>query len=305
MYKKNNSNRNNYSKKDYKDKNSESKNDYKKSNYKKDFKDNEVSSKNKYKKNYKKDYKNKKTYKSNEDKSIRLNRFIASAGICSRREADNYIKAGVVKVNGKVVNELGTKILPTDKVTFNDQKLKSQNFVYVLLNKPKDYITTLDDPHAKKKITDLVKECCRERIYPVGRLDRYTTGVLLLTNDGDLTKKLTHPKYKRRKIYEVTLDKKVTRADLDKILKGIELDDGIVNADEVAYVDKENKKVIGIELHSGKNRIVRRIFEHLGYKVNKLDRVYFAGLTKKGLARGKWRFLTEKEINLLKMGRTV
>lgn len=237
-----------------------------------------------------------------DDKSIRLNRFIASAGICSRREADNYIKSGVIKVNGEVITDFGTKVQPNDKVTFNDQIIKSQNLKYVLLNKPKDFITTLDDPHAKKKITDLVKNCCRERIYPVGRLDRYTTGVLLLTNDGELTKKLTHPKYNRKKIYEVTLDKRVTKADMLKILSGIELEDGMVNADELAYVDAENKKVVGIELHSGKNRIVRRIFESLGYKVNKLDRVYFAGLTKKGLARGKWRFLTEKEVIFLKMG---
>lgn len=237
-----------------------------------------------------------------DDKSIRLNRFIASAGICSRREADNYIKSGVIKVNGEVITDFGTKVQPNDKVTFNDQIIKSQNLKYVLLNKPKDFITTLDDPHAKKKITDLVKNCCRERIYPVGRLDRYTTGVLLLTNDGELTKKLTHPKYNRKKIYEVTLDKRVTKADMLKIISGIELEDGMVNADELAYVDAENKKVVGIELHSGKNRIVRRIFESLGYKVNKLDRVYFAGLTKKGLARGKWRFLTEKEVIFLKMG---
>lgn len=237
-----------------------------------------------------------------DDKSIRLNRFIASAGICSRREADNYIKSGVIKVNGEVITDFGTKVQPNDKVTFNDQIIKSQNLKYVLLNKPKDFITTLDDPHAKKKITDLVKNCCRERIYPVGRLDRYTTGVLLLTNDGELTKKLTHPKYNRKKIYEVTLDKRVTKADMLKILSGIELEDGMVNADELAYVDAENKKVVGIELHSGKNRIVRRIFESLGYKVNKLDRVYFAGLTKKGLARGKWKFLTEKEVAFLKMG---
>ncbi len=286
MDKKNNSNRNKFSKKDYKDKKS-------------------VLKKNENK-DYKKKYKEKKEHnKTKTDKTIRLNRYIASAGICSRREADNYIKAGVIKVNGKVVNELGSKILPTDKVTFNGQKINIQNNVYVLLNKPKDYITTLDDPHAKKKITDLVKDCCRERIYPVGRLDRYTTGVLLLTNDGDLTKKLTHPKYKRRKIYEVTLNKNVTRADMTKILNGIELDDGIIKADEIAYVKQDDKKIVGIELHSGKNRIVRRIFEYLGYRVNKLDRVYFAGLTKKGLARGKWRFLTEKEVNLLKMGRTL
>jgi len=290
MYKKNNSNRNKFSKKDYKDKKSDSKNDNKEFNSKKDYKDLR--------------YKKQKSSDKNagNSKEIRLNRYIASAGICSRREADNYIKAGVVKVNGKVVKELGTKILPTDKVTFNDQRIKSQNLVYVLLNKPKDYITTLDDPHAKKKITDLVKDCCHERIYPVGRLDRYTTGVLLLTNDGDLTKKLTHPKYKRRKIYEVTLDKNLTRADMEKILNGIELDDGPVNADKIAYADNDSKKIIGIELHSGRNRIVRRIFEYLGYRVNKLDRVYFAGLTKKGLARGKWRFLTEKEVNFLKMG---
>jgi 23S rRNA pseudouridine2605 synthase len=240
--------------------------------------------------------------KNKTNNEIRLNRFIANAGICSRREADKYIKAGVVTINGKIVTELGTKVSFSDTVKFNDKAIKAEKPVYVLLNKPKDVVTTVDDPHADKTVMDLVKDACRERIYPVGRLDKNTTGVLLLTNDGDLASKLTHPKYVRSKIYHVFLDKNLKTPDFDKILKGVTLEDGEIFADSLSFVDKEDHKQIGIEIHSGKNRIVRRIFENLGYKVKKLDRVYFAGLTKKGLPRGKWRFLNDKEINMLRMG---
>lgn len=236
------------------------------------------------------------------DDKIRLNRFIANAGICSRREADTYITAGVVSVNGKIVTELGTKVSITDQVKFHDKPIKSEKPVYVLLNKPKDYVTTVEDPHATKTVMDLVKDACHERIYPVGRLDKNTTGVLLLTNDGDLASKLTHPKFVRSKLYHVYLDKNLKSTDFDAILKGIELEDGLIYADSLSYVDKEDHKQVGIEIHSGRNRIVRRIFESLGYKIRRLDRVYFAGLTKKGLPRGKWRLLTDKEISMLKGG---
>lgn len=233
---------------------------------------------------------------------IRLNKFLANAGICSRREADEYITAGVVSVNGVVVTELGTKVKRTDEVKFHDQPVSIERKVYVLLNKPKDCVTTSDDPQARKTVMDLVKDACSERIYPVGRLDRNTTGVLLLTNDGDLASKLTHPKFLKKKIYHVYCDKNVTKADLDKIVSGITLDDGEVHADAVSYASDTDKSQVGIEIHSGKNRIVRRIFEALGYRVIKLDRVYFAGLTKKGLRRGDWRYLTEQEVNFLRMG---
>ena len=233
---------------------------------------------------------------------IRLNKFLANAGICSRREADEYITAGVVSVNGEVVTELGTKIKRTDEVKFHDQPVSIERKVYVLLNKPKDCVTTSDDPQERKTVMDLVKGACKERIYPVGRLDRNTTGVLLLTNDGDLASKLTHPKFLKKKIYHVYCDKNVTKADLDKIVAGITLDDGEIHADAVSYASDTDKSQVGIEIHSGKNRIVRRIFESLGYRVVKLDRVYFAGLTKKGLRRGDWRYLTEKEVNILRMG---
>ncbi len=232
---------------------------------------------------------------------IRLNRYIASTGICSRRQADDFIKAGLVSVNGKIVNELGTKILPTDSIKYNGEKIREERKVYILLNKPKDYVTTVEDPHATKTVLDLVKNACKERIYPVGRLDRTTTGVLLLTNDGDLTKRLTHPKFNKMKIYQITLNKTVKYADLEKIASGITLDDGFIKADSIHYVDPDDKRQIGIEIHSGRNHIVRRIFEHFDYNVLKLDRVYFAGLTKKGLSRGKWRFLNDKEISMLKM----
>ena len=233
---------------------------------------------------------------------LRLNKFLANAGICSRREADEFIQAGVVSVNGEVVTELGTKILRTDVVKFHDQPVTIEKKVYVLLNKPKDYVTTSDDPQQRKTVMDLVKNACPERIYPVGRLDRNTTGVLLLTNDGDLASKLTHPKYLKKKIYHVYLDKNVTAHDLQQIAEGIQLEDGEIKADDVQYAHPTDKKQVGIEIHSGKNRIVRRIFESLGYRVQKLDRVQFAGLTKKNLKRGDWRYLTEEEVDRLRMG---
>ncbi|MBN2272958.1 MAG: rRNA pseudouridine synthase [Bacteroidales bacterium] len=236
-----------------------------------------------------------------EDELIRLNKYIASTGLCSRREADDYITAGLVTVNDKLVTELGTKVKPTDVIRYNGEKLKEEKKVYILLNKPKDYITTVEDPHAKRTVIDLIKGACRERVYPVGRLDRNTTGVLLLTNDGELTKRLTHPRFEKMKVYQVELNKGLKPADMDKIATGIMLDDGFIKADAISFIDSENRKKIGIEIHSGRNRIVRRIFEQLGYEILKLDRVYFAGLSKKGLSRGQWRFLTEKEIHFLKM----
>ena len=233
---------------------------------------------------------------------LRLNKFLANAGICSRREADEFIQAGVVTVNGEVVTELGTKIKRTDEIKFHDQPVNLEKKVYVLLNKPKDCVTTSDDPQQRKTVMDLVKNVCPERIYPVGRLDRNTTGVLLLTNDGDLASKLTHPKFLKKKVYHVFLDKNVTAHDMQQIAEGIELEDGEIHADAIEYASDTDKSQVGIEIHSGKNRIVRRIFEHLGYRVVKLDRVQFAGLTKKNLRRGDWRFLTEKEVEMLRMG---
>ena len=233
---------------------------------------------------------------------LRLNKFLANAGVCSRREADEFIQAGVVTVNGEVVTELGTKILRTDEVKFHDTPVSLEKKVYVLLNKPKDYVTTSDDPQQRKTVMDLVKDVCPERIYPVGRLDRNTTGVLLLTNDGDLASKLTHPKFLKKKVYHVHLDKNLTSHDMEQIREGITLEDGEIKADAVEYADERDKAQVGIEIHSGKNRIVRRIFESLGYRVTKLDRVQFAGLTKKNLRRGDWRFLTEKEVDMLRMG---
>ena len=236
------------------------------------------------------------------DEPVRLNRYLANAGVCSRREADTFIQAGVVKVNGVVVTELGTKVKRSDEVMFHDQAINMEKKVYVLLNKPKDYVTTSDDPQNRKTVMELVKNACRERIYPVGRLDRNTTGVLLFTNDGDLATKLTHPQYLKKKIYHVFCDKNVTAADLRQIADGIMLEDGEIHADAIDYAHETDKKQVGIEIHSGRNRIVRRIFEHLGYKVVKLDRVYFAGLTQKNVKRGDWRFLTQDEVNMLKMG---
>ena len=233
---------------------------------------------------------------------IRLNKFLANAGVCSRREADEFIQAGVVTVNGEAVTELGTKVMRTDEIKFHDQPVTLEKKVYVLLNKPKDCVTTSDDPQQRKTVMDLVKNVCPERIYPVGRLDRNTTGVLLLTNDGDLASTLPHPKVLKKKVYHVYLDKNVTAHDLQQIADGIELEDGEVHADAIEYASDTDKSQVGIEIHSGKNRIVRRIFEHLGYRVVKLDRVQFAGLTKKNLRRGDWRFLTEKEVDMLRMG---
>ena len=232
---------------------------------------------------------------------MRLNRFLAQSGLCSRREADDFITAGLVTVNGQIVTQLGTKVLPTDEVKFNDSRVQDEKKVYLVLNKPKGYVTSLDDPHAGKTVMDLVEGACTERIYPVGRLDKNSLGLLLFTNDGDLTKQLTHPSYLKKKIYQVTLDKPLARADMDRIAEGITLEDGEIFADEISYV-KENKQEIGIEIHSGRNRIVRRIFEFLGYTVTKLDRVYYAGLTKKNLKRGAWRFLSREEVERLKSG---
>ncbi len=233
---------------------------------------------------------------------IRLNKYIANAGVCSRREADKLISAGAVMVNGKVVTELGTKVSHLDKVQYGDQSLKREKLKYVLLNKPKGFITTTDDPQERKTVMNLVSKACKERIYPVGRLDRNTTGLLLFTNDGELTKKLLHPKHGIKKIYHVVLDQALTKKDMNLILAGIQLEDGIIKVDAIEYIgDGKDRKQLGIELHSGKNRIVRRIFEKLNYKIVRLDRVSFAGLTKKSLSRGEWRLLEEKEINYLKM----
>ncbi len=243
---------------------------------------------------------------SNEKKSetpekMRLNKFIANAGICSRREADVLIQKGLITVNGVIAQDMGTIVNPTDTIIYNGSELNCEKKIYVLLNKPKNVVTTREDAHADLTVMDLIRNACTERIYPVGRLDKATTGVLLLTNDGDLTKKLTHPKYEKKKIYHVHLDKAVTKFHMEEISKGIKLEDGDIAADDIDYVG-EDKNQVGIEIHSGRNRIVRRIFEHLGYKVLKLDRVYFAGLTKKGLQRGHWRYLTEQEVKLLKAG---
>ena len=234
--------------------------------------------------------------------NIRLNRFIANSGVCSRREADELISKGMISVNGSQVTDLGTKVKYSDDVRYKGKKLSSEKKVYVLLNKPKGYVTTVEDPHAEHTVIDLLGNDFPERVYPVGRLDKETTGVLLLTNDGDLTGKLTHPKYNRRKIYHVFLETPVVKNDLFKLTEGIQLDDELVVADAVSYADPEDKSQIGIELHSGQNRVIRRLFESLGYRVKKLDRVYFAGLTKKNLPRGKWRFLSEKELSMLKRG---
>ena len=243
-----------------------------------------------------------KIYKREEEITgeVRLNKFIANSGICSRREADKYIQAGVITVNGNVVSELGVKVKPTDDIRFNGERLLGEKKIYIVMNKPKDYVTTTSDPHAEKTVMDLLKGC-KQRVFPVGRLDKSTTGVLLFTNDGRLADKLTHPAYNKKKIYQVTLDRKLSKPDFDKILEGIWLPDGEIHADELAYTD-DTQKVVGISIHSGRNRIIRRIFESLNYKILKLDRVYFAGLTKKRLTRGEWRYLEEKEVNMLLMG---
>lgn len=232
----------------------------------------------------------------------RLNKFIANSGVCSRREADKLIQAGVVTVNGKVVTELGTRIdVRKDVVLFGGQRLHGEDKVYIIMNKPKGFVTTTSDPHAEQTVMDLLTKC-PTRVFPVGRLDKNTTGVLMFTNDGEIAEKLTHPSFNKKKIYEVLLDRKLTSEDFNKILSGINLEDGSIKADELSYVDAEDQRRIGIEIHSGRNRIVRRIFESLGYQVKGLDRVYFAGLTKKGIKRGAWRYLTEGEVNILKMG---
>jgi len=239
---------------------------------------------------------------SPKEDTIRLNKYISNAGICSRREADKLILAGVVRVNGKVVTELGTKVSQGDKVQYEEQTISKERTRYILLNKPKGYITTVDDPEKRKTVMNLIHGACRERVYPVGRLDRNTTGLLLFTNDGMIAKKLTHPRYGIKKIYHVELDRSLSKADLEKITAGLELDDGLVEVDKIEYIENsKSKKELGIELHSGKNRVIRRIFEHFDYKIVRLDRVYYAGLTKKNLPRGHWRFLDEHEVNLLKM----
>jgi 23S rRNA pseudouridine2605 synthase len=237
-----------------------------------------------------------------EPEKIRLNRFIANSGVCSRREADEIIRKGLISVNGKQVTDLGTKVSHGDDVRYRGKKLSAEKKVYILLNKPRGYVTTVEDPHAEHTVLDLIGNACTERVYPVGRLDKETTGVLLLTNDGDLTGKLTHPKYNRKKIYHVFLDKNLPKEDLFRLTEGINLEGETVAADAISYADPEDRSQVGIEIHSGQNRVVRRMFESLGYKVKKLDRVYFAGLTKKNLQRGRWRFLSEKEISMLKRG---
>ncbi len=243
----------------------------------------------------------KKSFAPDSQGAIRLNRYISNAGICSRREADDLISAGVISINGEIVTELGTKVMPGDEVRFHDRVLRGEKMMYVLLNKPKDYITTTDDPEDRRTVMNLVQDACKERIFPVGRLDRNTTGLLLLTNDGELTRKLTHPSSNIAKVYQVELDRNLTLADMQRASNGLELEDGLVAFDNIEYASPSDKKIVGVELHSGKNRIVRRMFEELGYEVKKLDRTVFAGLTKKDLPRGRWRFLTELEVNALKM----
>lgn len=238
----------------------------------------------------------------NSNEPMRLNKYLANAGICSRREADDFIQAGVITVNGEIVTTLGAKVLPTDKVMFHDQTIRRERKIYILLNKPKDCITTTDDPQERKTVLDIVKNACPERIYPVGRLDRNTTGVLLLTNDGDLAAKLTHPKYGKKKIYAATLDKDLTEESYNEIMEGIRLDDEVIVPDALEFTREEDRRHIGLEIHSGQNRVVRRIFEKVGYKVMQLDRVSFAGLTKKNVPRGKYRFLNPKEVAMLQMG---
>lgn len=239
--------------------------------------------------------------KKSGDDGVRLNKFISNSGICSRREADNFIMAGVVSVNDVVVTELGTKVFPTDVVKFNGEQIHGEKKVYIVMNKPKDFVTTVSDPHAEKTVISLIQGKCKERVYPVGRLDKATMGVLLLTNDGELATRLTHPSFEKKKIYHVFLDKNCKLSDMNALLNGITLEDGFIKVDAIDYVG-ENKSEVGVEIHSGRNRIVRRMFEHLGYRIKKLDRVYFAGLTKSKLRRGQWRFLTDEEVAMLKMG---
>jgi 23S rRNA pseudouridine2605 synthase len=254
------------------------------------------------KNNFRKDKPKNNVSKKEDDNSIRLNRYLANAGICSRRDADQQIALGLVKINGKVVTELGTKVYPGDVVKYNNELVRQENKVYILLNKPKDYITTTEDERGRRSILELIRGACKERVLPVGRLDRNTTGLILLTNDGELSAKITHPRFNKKKIYHVFLDRKVSLDDIKALEHGIELEDGYIKADQISYVDPADKSQVGVEVHSGRNRIIRRMFEHLEYKVIKLDRVYFAGLTKKGLPRGRWRFLTNDEVSKLKMG---
>ncbi len=254
------------------------------------------------------DFSRKKPFKKEEggkkeaEGKVRLNRYVANAGVCSRRDADVLIAKGEITVNGKVVSQMGITVSIKDDVRYNGKRLNPEEKVYVLLNKPKDYVTTVEDKHVKRTVMDLVSDACEQRIYPVGRLDKQTTGLLILTNDGELTKRLTHPKYEAKKIYHVFTDKPVFVSHLEQLASGITLEDGPIHADAISFVDKDDKTQVGIEIHSGRNRIVRRMFEHFGYRVNKLDRVYFAGLTKRGVPRGKWRFLTDKEVTRLKAG---
>lgn len=236
------------------------------------------------------------------EKEIRLNKYLANAGVCSRREADDFIQAGVITVNGETVSTLGAKIKQGDRVMFHNQLIRRERKVYILLNKPKDTVTTTDDPQERKTVLDIVKNACSERIYPVGRLDRNTTGVLLLTNDGDLAAKLTHPKFGKKKIYSATLDRSLEQEDYDALMTGVILDDELIVPDALEFTKEGDRRHIGIEIHSGQNRVVRRLFEKVGYKVMQLDRVSFAGLTKKNVARGKYRFLTPKEVSMLQMG---
>ena len=232
---------------------------------------------------------------------VRLNKFIANSGLCSRREADTFITTGLVTVNGEVADQLGIKIKPEDDVRVNGERIKGEPKTYIIMNKPRGFVTTMHDDHAEKSVMDLIAGQCEQRVYPVGRLDKSTMGVLLFTNDGELTEKLTHPSYNRKKIYQARLDKNLKKSDMDQLVQGVELEDGPMNVDMISYIDNDEKE-IGLEIHSGKNRVVRRLFEALGYKVKKLDRVYFAGLTKKNLKRGQWRFLSQEEINMLKTG---
>ena len=235
-----------------------------------------------------------------EDGLVRLNKYIANSGLCSRREADKLIEAGAIKVNGEIVTQVGTKVKPTDKVQYGEQTLAFEKPVYLLLNKPKGYITTTDDPFERKTVMEFVNDACKERIYPVGRLDRNTSGLLMFTNDGELAKKLIHPKHKVKKVYHIVLNKALFKNDMLKIVNGLELEDGIAEVDKIAYIDNISKNEVGIEIHLGKNRIIRRIFESLGYEVIRLDRTMFAGLTKKDLPRGKYRLLKNEEVNMLK-----
>lgn len=251
----------------------------------------------------KREYDDKPYLEVDSDGKIRLNKFISNTGLCSRREADDFIKEGMISVNGEIVNQVGTKIDPASEVCFKGKKLETEHKVYILLNKPKDYITTVEDPNAKRTVMELIEGACTERVYPVGRLDRNSTGLLLLTNDGEMTKRLTHPSHMKKKIYHVGLDRVLAREDMEKMLSGVEVEGEIVKADAVEYVEETDGSEVGVEIHTGQNRVVRNMFDTLGYKVSRLDRVYFAGLTKKNLPRGKWRFLSQKEINMLKMNR--